>query len=419
MWAVLRPSPFDLMITLLVEQGREDLALDYSERARARELLDLIADRDALTAFEGSMQPLPAAAIRERLPAGRVIVEYVQLDDRLLLWEIRRRRCRFHVVEIGRELLEQLAGKVRRALAERDATVDVDGALEELHGLLVGPFIARLGEDEELIFVLDGPLHGLPLAALRDPDTGRFLVQDHVLAVAPSATLYLFALRRDRQLSRDAPPSVLLVGNPAFDRQLFPDLADLPEAFAETEQIAESYSGAVALAGAEATKPRILEELGRHAIVHFAGHAIPNPGAPFRSSLVLAPSASDPGILYAHELLHHDLERTRLVVFSACSTAGGHAIGSLSVAGLVRPVLGAGVPAVVGTLWDVRSAAATRLLSAFHRRLAAGESAAGALRHAQLEMLRGNLAERSIESWAPFQLIGVATFNHSRERNLP
>lgn len=403
-----RRETFDLMIALLADQRRDDLALSYAERARARELLDLITDLPSK--LEEPLHPLSARTVREQLPSGRVLVEYALLEDRLLIWEVRHDRSRLHVQEVGRARMEALAGRIQ-AFAERDATVDVHGVLEELYGLLLEPFISEVGTEEELVFVPDGPLHGLPFAALRHRETGRFLVQDHVLSVAPSATLYLFSLRRNRELPRGGTLSALLVGNPAFDRQRFPDLEDLPEALVETQRIAAYHPGSVLLPGAGATRPRFLAELGRHDLVHFAGHAVPHPRFPFQSSLVLAPAEGESDVLYAQELLVRDLGRTRLVVFSACSTAGGQPIGSLSVSGLVRPVLGAGVPAVVGTLWDVKSAAATQLLTAFHRHLSEGADAARALRLAQLEMLGGNLAQRSIASWAPFQLIGVASFN--------
>lgn len=40
-----------------------------------------------------------------------------------------------------------------------------------------------------------GPLHGAPFAALRDPLTGRRLIEDYQLTVAPSAAI-LAGLRR-------------------------------------------------------------------------------------------------------------------------------------------------------------------------------------------------------------------------------
>ncbi len=418
-----RRETFDLMIELLVERGEPERALYFAERARARELLDLVADLPAGPGRDDGYRPRAVAAIRETLPQGIVLVEYAVLDERLLYWEVRREGTRLHLHDVSRARIDELVRTIDRAFNERDTAAKFQEALTELYEHLARPLMSRLEEGEEIVFVPDGSLHGVPFAALRDAATGRYLIEDHVISVAPSATLYLLSLRRDREL-RDpetiaSKTAALLVGNPAFDRELFPDLDDLPGAILETRQIASYYPRSRSLEGVEATKPRLFAELGDYDVVHFAGHAIPNVLSPHRSSLVLAPSVREPGVLYAEELLRQDLGRTRLVVLSACSTAGGKAIGSLTVTGLVRPLLGAGVPAVVGTLWDVKSGATPLLLTSFHRHLSEGESAARALRLAQLGMIRGNLAQRSVKSWAPFQVIGAASFHDDFQRSLP
>ena len=406
-----RRETFDLMIELLMEQGEPERAFHFAERARARELLDLVGGLPAGPGRDEPFRPRTEAAVREALPPGTVVVEYALLDDRLLIWEIRREATRWHDRAVSRDRIDELVEIIDRAFNQRDTAADFSKALARLHQILVQPLRAALKENERIVFVPDGSLHGVPFAALYDSARGRFLVEDHVLSVAPSATLYLFSLQRDRELQRSETKTALLIGDPAFDRELFPTLDDLPGAVVEIRRIAAEYPVSLSLEGAEATKPRLFSELGGYDVVHFAGHAIPNLLAPHRSSLVVAPSAEEPGILYAEELLRQDLGRTRLVVLSACSTAGGKAIGSLTVTGLVRPLLGAGVPAVVGTLWDVKSGATPLMLASFHRHLSVEKSVAGALRAAQLEMIEGNLAERSVKSWAPFQVIGAASFH--------
>jgi CHAT domain-containing protein len=97
------------------------------------------------------------------------------------------------------------------------------------------------------------------------------------------------------------------------------------------------------------------------------------------------------------------LETTRLVIFSACNSAGGHPIGPEGLAALARPVIAAGSPAVMGSLWKVESRATEELLVRFHRYYAGGEDAARALRHAQLDLMKD-----PVLFWAPFQLTGHA-----------
>jgi CHAT domain-containing protein len=93
-------------------------------------------------------------------------------------------------------------------------------------------------------------------------------------------------------------------------------------------------------------------------------------------------------------------------VLSSCNSAGGHAIGPEGLAALVRPLVAAGVPAVVGSLWRVGSGSTEELMVQFHRHYATGEDAARALRNAQLDLLKREPALRAAISWAPFQVIG-------------
>ena len=125
---------------------------------------------------------------------------------------------------------------------------------------------------------------------------------------------------------------------------------------------------------------------------------------------VIAPSASDPGPLDIQALLTRlTPDHTNLVVLSTCSSAGGLPVGAEGVAPFVRPLIGAGVPAVIGTLWNVEDATAEEVLVSFHRRYRQGSDAAVALQLAQLELLRNknkNPGLRSVLAWAPFQVIG-------------
>jgi CHAT domain-containing protein len=85
-------------------------------------------------------------------------------------------------------------------------------------------------------------------------------------------------------------------------------------------------------------------------------------------------------------------------------------VGPEGVAPLVRPLIGAGIPAVIGSLWDVDDATATELLVSFHRCYQRGSDAADALREAQLQLLHSsNAGYRSALAWAPFELIGNAS----------
>jgi CHAT domain-containing protein len=89
------------------------------------------------------------------------------------------------------------------------------------------------------------------------------------------------------------------------------------------------------------------------------------------------------------------------------------------VAPLVRPLIAAGVPAIIGTLWDVNDATAETLLVSFHRYYRQGLDAAAAMQAAQIEMI-GNTKKPGLQrplAWAPFQVIGYSASPASAARH--
>jgi CHAT domain-containing protein len=226
--------------------------------------------------------------------------------------------------------------------------------------------------------------------------------------------LYLFSLFRDRQLPHEQNPSVLLIGDPAFNPRLAVarDLQRLPHAAVEVDRLRALYPGAIPLTDKDATVPALFARAEDSTIVHIAAHTIVNASIPSRSILLLAPSAHHTGALEAQELLTQlKLDRkTRLVVLSTCSSAGGLPLGPEGVAPLVRPLIAAGVPAVIGSLWDVPDATAEEVMVSFHSHYRTSSDVATALQAAQVELLGNkNPGLRSVLAWASFQVIGYAS----------
>jgi CHAT domain-containing protein len=117
--------------------------------------------------------------------------------------------------------------------------------------------------------------------------------------------------------------------------------------------------------------------------------------------------ASD-GVLQAYEFYGMNLSRLRLVVLSACQTAGEQNFKGEGAVGLARPFQAAGIPLVVASLWPVESYSSKELMVMFHKyRKSVGLSTAQALRRAQLDMLKSASAElRNPYNWAAYTVIG-------------
>lgn len=407
---------YELLVEHYATAGNVAEAFRYAERARAFELLTLIQQTaDGFNAITESGKPLSLDAVSKALPAGTFVVEYFVLEDEVLVWVV----SRDGVIPLRLDVQRRDLDRWTQSLQDAAQRQDDDGFTEGLAAPFVGVIADAItaietlpgGRDpnRRIVFVPDRSLHGLPFAALRNPRTNQHLFETAIVANAGSAGLYVHSLRRDERMPRTQSPSALLVLDPAFDESLGLASGRLPAAMGEVESIGRYYRPHLeVLPGADATVPRFLARAREHTVVHVSAHGIPVARAPFRSRLLLAPSNGDTGVLEAERLVKElELTKTRLVVLAACSSAGGAPVGPEGVAPLVRPLIAAGVPGVVGSLWNVKDDEASRLLALFHGHYRLGKDAATALRDAQLDLRQGG-SPRAL-AWAPFQVIGHAS----------
>jgi CHAT domain-containing protein len=382
-----------------VVRGQFDRAFEAAERSRARVLHETI----------GRYTPQELAGPREvarRLRPGQAIISYVVLPERLLTWVV----TASDVGVIDRRVTAAALGRlVRRYLAtleEPDGRQD-ESAASELYDVVLREARYTARTARTLIVVPDGPLNLVPFAALVDRDTGRYLVEDAAVSVAPSATLY--ARTNDRAASQTVGPprSAFVIGDPRIDPAEFPGLSSLPSARTEAKDVAGLYPGATLVVGGAATKRAFLERFGEHDVVHVAAHAVTNEDFPTRSRLALAPNSGEAGGLDAAEIARACVTRTKLIVLAACRTARGTTRRGEGVLSLARPFLAAGVATVVATLWDVDDAASRELMAVFHQRVSHGDEPIVALRRAQLAMLtHRDTRRRRPPAWAGYVVIG-------------
>jgi CHAT domain-containing protein len=413
-------SLYEEMIKLLMQKKRKAEAFNYVERAKARALLASVyngglKDRSDTDSATKGMLPLRIDNIKKELPPDQVLIEYAVLKDRLFVWIVRQDGAEALEIPVGSNSIENLASDFRNALEGRSSSVKLGNLSASVYDILFRPIAKLLPKNALITIVPDKALYDIPFAALFDSATGHYLLERHVITYAPSATLLIHCLRKDGRLALEDDRSALIVGNPAFDQSLFPELKDLKWAETEATQIRDLYSSAFELLLAEtATKGAFNEEIEHFSIIHFAGHAIENVKFPLYSQLVFAlPSDADsPGnvaksILYAHELYGRQLEHTRLVVLAACRTASGQHRAGEGPISFVRAFLAAGVPAVIASLWNANDRASAKLFISFHSHLVKGKDANAALNLAQLELLRDkDPALNSPAAWGAFVLSG-------------
>lgn len=399
---------FDDMVRLKVARGDGEGALAFVERGRSRQLLDALRPgrtHDTSGHAPASDGTLAPPALQAELDEGVALLYFAAQDDRLLTWVVSRDELRLVTRVLPAARLRQLMARHRAALERFSAPDAARQTGAALYDELVRPLRPAIESWRTLIIIPDGSLQGLAFASLVDRQTGRYLVEDHVLGVAPSGSVFVRTSATATSSGRVR--HALVVGNPRFDRTIH-GLSDLPGAEAEAAEIAGLYDSVELLTGSGATRKAFLDGMRTSTVVHFAGHA--SSGANDDSGrLLLAPDPSrgDTGVLHLHDLAPGKVLRARLVVLAGCRTAAGAISLGEGALSLGRPFLAAGVPSVLAGLWDIDDAVSRRFFADFHRGfLTMGEPLA-ALRRTQMAFLSSRdpaLAHPS--SWAGFVCMG-------------
>ena len=416
---------YDIAIEFSYFKQRKDRrAFDYSELSRARSLLDTV-DLPPARLPEGnlpsirlprSIQPFDLDQIQARIPDGTCLLQYAVLDDKLIIWMVSGRELQSRSVDITQDELSRKVNDYLQLLekgASTQKSVDHRALASELYNLLIKPVESVLPRNTEVCIIPDKILNRLPFASLISPASGKYLIQERMIYISPSANMFLVSTDKARQKEGVTSETLLSVGNPWFDRGAFRNLKDIPWATDQAAKIATFYQLPTVLLEGDAREGAIRRMLERADVAHFAMHYIADERSPLLSLLPLAeeklPTSKDrDGVLQTYEFYQMNLSRLRLVVLSACQTGIERYYKGEGAIGLARAFQGAGIPLVVASLWPVESYPTKELMVRFHQhRKRDGQPTAEALRQAQLDMINSSSAElRNPYHWAAYTVIG-------------
>jgi CHAT domain-containing protein len=369
--------------------GQPDRALRYAERSR----------RWAMPSTAEHEPPLDPCTVTGRIPPGTAFFHYVVVDDRVLVWGLSQRGVRFFERRVTRSQLESMVAGFREAVANGGSDRDIADRSASLWDILFPGSPQSLEGVKRLVMLLDGPLYGVPLPALKAP-FGGYLAEHTAIETAPSFAMAL----QDRPFH--VPESILAVGDAHVPSDSLPRLIS---ADAEAKEVAQAYPKGQVVTGAGATPGALLAQMPRYEVLHFAGHSVASVERPWFSRLLLAPDPSvpgDTGSLYARDLMGLRFPKAEVVVLASCATARGRVVAGEGPLNMARPFLAAGARHVVASLWDVDDIASTSFLRRFHRELRGGASCARALQSAQVEAIRGGPAFAAPAAWAGFVTFG-------------
>ena len=394
----LRPLLEDL-IELEYGRGRDPLAL----LALANQALFLQVA--PASAGDVGSEPVRPGNGGER----EIVVVFFGLEDRLLRWEIADGLTRMVELPVGRAELET---KLIRLLQAHQAEDGVTG--RALGSALFAQIFdgIDLGSFERLTLVVDRPLHLTPFATLVDERSGRYLIELVDIRLA----LTVAGLQTSRSgrgaIAADGSEGVTLIGDPNFDRAVFPWLPPLAGSRREVEALAQIYPTSTPWLGDRATRQVVIDRLARTRLFHYAGHTLASSRQPGESYLVLAPAeGGGASRLTARDLAQLEMPALELAVLSACTSIGGRPGRRGVLGGLSAVFLAKGASAVVGTLWRVSDQPSAWVMVEFHKALRSHPTAAQALAAAQRAALASGYPKRAApSSWGAFSVITRSAF---------
>lgn len=435
-----KQAVYQLLVDYLAKQARVTEAFVYAEKAKARALVDMLAQKQSfarankaaeadlaqLVSLEQQLHTSTVEAIknadrtrglilRQRqaleseapevaslVSAGDVSTTALQqkLGDDEQLIEFFGSNDTLYVFIVDRQTIQlvpldarQLAGQVSRFRQDimNTASNAWQTSSRALFQTLIEPVQDKLSA-ARLVVVPHGPLHYLPFAALFDGQ--HFLIERYSLRVLPSASVMAYL----KSPQKRGETGMLALGNPALGDPAL----DLPGAQHEVSQLGQVVPQAVVAVREQATESLFKTYAASAPVLHIASHGEFNPQAPLASRLLLVADEKNDGSLTVGEL--YDLElNSELVTLSACQTGLGDVQSGDDVIGLTRGFLFAGAANIVASLWMVDDEATARLMVNLYQNLA-GDNKQQALRDAQLTVK--NTYQSHPYYWAAFQLTG-------------
>jgi CHAT domain-containing protein len=373
------PAPDQDRNALLIE------AREVVESFKVAELRDYFRD-DCVDIALSRMTQLDVVS-----PTAAVVYPIV-LADRIELLVTLPSGLRRFVVPIGEA---RLTREVRqfRSMLERRTTRQYLRPARQLHEWLIRPLESDLAaaKIDTLVFVPDGPLRTIPMAALHDGE--RFLVAKYALAITPG-----LKLTDPRPLDRKH-PRILAVGV----TESVQGFAPLPEVAAEIANVREVFGGTTLL-NAQFSVANLERELktGTYSILHVASHG--EFGGDVDKTFLLAfdGKVTMDRLDQLIGVLKYRDEPLELLALSACDTAEGDDRAALGLAGVA---VKAGARSAVATLWSVNDEASAGLIADFYRELKSPSVSRGvALQRAQVKLLTDPRYEHP-GFWSPFLLI--------------
>lgn len=374
----------------------EKVNLDSLKR-RADQLERELSQKSAHFKENAEQKPFSVEDIQKQLKAGEAVVEIEELSEYKNGFTGNETYLALVVTTSNIKIVELGNGKtIDKAVAEfRDKITNLKPENEAYHATWKA-LDEELKGINKIYLSLDGVYHQLSINALKDAE-GKHLVDKYALRFLANTSEVLKLKQTEDAITK--PATAFLIGNPSYGKGGV--IEQLPGTEAEVKNINKLLSTykvkTTVLIGDKATEAKV-KEINSPSVLHIATHgyfladlsqmevtkvlgvdvsaAKENPL--LRSGVLLAncenvfdenfrPAPnSENGVLTAFEAMSLNLDKTDLVVLSACETGLGSVKQGEGVYGLQRAFLIAGAKSIIMSLWSVSDAATMELMTHFY-----------------------------------------------------
>ncbi len=287
------------------------------------------------------------------------------------------------------------------------------------------PLQSALADINTIYFSPDGIFNKINLETLYDPVANQYLIdratiylvsntkevlnQSEKLPTSPQATLLGFP-DYNLEASNETQKPVNHLGDfNVLEKNSIPELPGTKEELLKISELLQQHQWNVKLYIQEQATEENIKAQHSPTILHIATHGFfiesTNDNMPIiysndlskkennpllRSGLILAGAENhgkkevDDGILTALEAMNLNLDKTILVILSACETGSGQIKNGEGVFGLQRSFLVSGASSIMMSLWKVNDEATQELMIEFYKNWLTSDNKADAFRKTQL-----------------------------------
>ncbi|WP_041555599.1 CHAT domain-containing protein [Nostoc sp. PCC 7524] len=382
-------------VELLLHPG-ENLEPNQKQLKQARQVIESLQLAELDNFFRSACLQGQIVPIEQIQQSAAAVIYPIILQDQLeVILSLPQQTLQHYTNKITQRELEEVVEQLRQNLEKPYTSTEGKLLSARIYDWLIRPVETQLSQSQvkTLVFVLDGSLRNLPMAALYDGK--QYLVEKYSIALTPG--LELLGPRPLRQSKLKTLVAGLTEARHGF--------SSLPNVGDELKVIESQVPSTVLLnqAFTSSTLQTKIHSLP-FSVVHLATHGQFSSNTD--ETFVLAWDKP----VKVNEL--KDLFRSReqirpvsveLLVLSACETARGDKRAALGLAGIA---IQAGADSTLASLWNLDDESGSRLMSHFYQELATKKlTKAEALRQAQLSLLKDPDFRHPIH-WASYVLLG-------------